>query len=138
MFEQLLKDSKTDLTEELFKEVLGESYATWKEFNKNLTNYDISLEWRHYKDGGWLAKCTHKKKTIIWGSLSEGFFSLNFIFSEKPHLREGLLNLDISEDIKKNLLSTPKGTYFSACVDIYQENQLSDIYKLIDYKKDAK
>ncbi|MCL2367201.1 MAG: DUF3788 domain-containing protein, partial [Oscillospiraceae bacterium] len=100
--------------------------------------FDISLEWRHYKDGGWLAKATNKKKTIFWGSASDGFFSASFNFPEKPHLRTGILELDISEDIKNSLASTPKGTFFGFKVDVYSESQLSDLYKLIEYKKSAK
>ena len=72
MNEQLLKDPKIQLTDDFLAEVLGNSFAAWKMFNENLPNYGISLEWRYYKDGGWLAKCTHKKKTIIWGSASKG------------------------------------------------------------------
>ena len=136
--EQLLKDPNTQLTDEFFAAILGDSFAAWKVLNENLSNAGVSLEWRHYKDGGWLAKATHKKKTIFWGSVSEGFFSASFLFSEKPHLRAGIQELDISDDIKNALTSTPKGTFFSVAVDVYNENQLSDVYKLMNYKKSAK
>ena len=136
--EQLLKDPNTQLTDEFFAAILGDSFAAWKVLNENLSNADVSLEWRHYKDGGWLAKATHKKKTIFWGSVSEGFFSASFLFSEKPHLRAGIQELDISDDIKNALTSTPKGTFFSVAVDVHNENQLSDVYKLMNYKKSAK
>jgi len=138
MIGQLMKDPSTQLTDEFLAEVLGGSFAAWTAFNKYLVNSDILLEWRYYKDGGWLAKCTHKKKTIIWGSASEGFFSTNFLFFEKPHLRAGMQELDISDDIKGAITSTPKGKWFSVAVDVYNESQLSDLYKLIDYKKSVK
>ena len=107
-------------------------------FNENLPKYGISLEWRYYKDGGWLAKCTHKKNTIIWVSASDGFFTTSFLFSEKPHLRNGIQELDISDDLKNNTKSTPKGTYFSIVINVYKKNQLPDIYKMIEHKKSAK
>jgi hypothetical protein len=133
-----LKDPNTKLTDDFLSVVLADSFEAWKAFNKNLTSCDIALQWQFYKDGGWLAKCTHKKKTIIWGAASDGFFSVNFIFSEKPHLRAGIQELDISSDVKKSITSTPKGKFFSIAIDVYAENQLSDVYKLIDYKKSAK
>jgi len=133
-----MKDPNTKLTDEFLATALGDSFAAWKVFNENFPSYDLSLEWRYYKDGGWLAKVTHKKKTIIWASASEGFFSTSFLFSEKPHLRAGVQELDISDDLKKNLTSTPKGTFFSIAIDVYNESQLPDVYKLIDYKKRAK
>ena len=138
MIEQLLKDPNTEITDDFLREVLGDSFAAWKTLNENFPKYDISLEWRYYKDGGWLAKCTHKKKTIIWSSASDGFFTVSFLFSEKPHIHAGVQELDISEDIKNTLVSTPKGKFFSAVIDVYQESQLPDVYKLIEYKKRAK
>jgi len=138
MIEQLMKDPSTQMTDEFLAEVLGDSFTAWKMFNESLSNYDISLEWRYYKDGGWLAKCAHKKRTIIWTSASDGFFSASFLFPAKPELRAGVLELAISDDIKNALTSSPKEKWFSAVVKVYQEDQLSDVYKLIDYKKSAK
>ena len=138
MIDQLLKDPNTQLTDEFLATVLGSSFTAWKVFNENFPKYDISLEWRYYKDGGWLAKCTHKKNTIIWASASEGFFSTSFLFQEKPHLRAGILELDISDDIKNAITSSPSEKWFSVAVNVYNESQLSDVYKLINYKKSAK
>jgi len=138
MSEQLLKEPNTQITDDFLAIVLGKSFVAWKMFNENLTKYGISLEWRYYKDGGWLAKCTHKKNTIIWVSASDGFFTTSFLFSEKPHLRKGIQELDISDDLKNNTKSTPKGTYFSIVINVYKKNQLPDIYKMIEYKKSAK
>jgi len=135
---QLMKDSTTELTDEFLAMTLGDSFVAWQEFRDNLPNYDLSLEWRYYKDGGWLMKITHKKKTIIWGDASEGFFSVSFLFSEKPNLRAGIQELDISEDLKNKLVSTPNRKYFSLVIDVYDKSQLSDVYKMIDYKKCAK
>ena len=138
MIEQLLKDPNTELTDEFLVMALGDRYTLWKAFLEKLQDFDIALEWRHYRDGGWLAKAVNKKKTIFWGSVSDGFFSASFNFPEKPHLRTGLLELTISEDIKNSLTSTPKGTFWGFTVDVHNESQLSDLYKLMAYKKSAK
>ena len=138
MIEKLLKDPNTQLTDAFLAMVLGDSFATWQAFTKKLADYDIALEWRYYKDGRWLAKCTYKKKTIIWSSVSEGFFSASFLFSEKEQLRAGIQSLDIADDLKNSITSTPKGTFFSILVNVYDESRLPDVYKLIEYKKQAK
>ena len=138
MIKELMKDPSTKLTNEFLAEALGDSYTTWSEFSEKLPNCDIALEWRHYKDGGWLAKAIHKKKTVFWGSVSEGFFTVSFNFSEKPHLRAGIQEVNISDNVKNYLVSTPKGKSFSIIINISNQNQLSDIYELIDYKKSAK
>jgi len=138
MIDQLMKDPNTKLTDEFFAMALGSNITLWNTFNETLPSLDISLTWRHYKDGGWLAKATRKNKTIFWGSVSDGYFSANFNFLEKSSLREGVLELDISDEIKNTLTHTPTGKWFSIVVDVCNENQLSDLYKLISYKKSAK
>jgi len=138
MIEQLMKDSNTKMTVEFLSKALGDSFPAWQKFNESFPKFELSLEWRYYRDGGWLAKITRKKNTIIWASASEGFFSVSFLFSEKPHFRAGIQELDISDDLKNNTKSTPKGTFFAIAIDVYNESQLSDIYKLIDYKKSVK
>ena len=138
MIEQLMKDPSTQLTDEFLSQALGDSFAAWKAFNENLPKFDIAFNWRFYKDGGWLAKVTHKTKTIIWAWVSDGFFGAGFSFSEKPHLRAGVQELDISDELKKSITTTPKGTFFSITVEVRQTSQLSDVYKLIEFKKRAK
>jgi len=138
MIEQLLKDPNTQLTDEFFEQVLGSSYKTWEVFSKSLLEYDISIEWRYYKDGGWLGKALNKKKTIFWASLSEGFFSASFNFSNKPELVEGIQNLDVSDDIKNGIITTPSGKYIGFTINISKDEQLSDLYKMMDFKKSAK
>ncbi|MCL2383467.1 MAG: DUF3788 domain-containing protein [Oscillospiraceae bacterium] len=138
MIEQLLKDPNTKLTDEFFAQVLGNNYKTWETFSKSLSTYDISIEWRYYKDGGWLGKALNKKRTIFWGSLSDGFFSASFNFSNKPELVEGIENLDISDDIKNDITATPSGKYIGVTINISKEAELLDLYKMIDFKKLAK
>ena len=138
MIEQFLKDPNTKLTDEFFERALGGSYKTWETFSKSLANYDISVEWRFYKDGGWLGKALNKKRTIFWTSLSEGFFSASFNFPNKPELVEGIQNLNISDDIKNNIVTTPSGKYIGFTINISKEAELLDLYKMIDFKKSAK
>ena len=138
MIEQIMKDPSTQINEEFFAMVLGDNLSLWESFNEELEKYDISIEWRFYKDGGWLGKAIHKKKTIFWGSLSENTFSAGFNFSNKPILREGILALEISDVIKNSLEDTPSGKFFGFTVNITNENQLPDLYTLIDYKKKSK
>jgi len=129
------KDKSVEPNAENLSLVLGDSFLAYEILKEKLSDFEAELEWRFYKDGGWLAKITRKKKTLIWGSAEDGFFSASFLFAEKPHLRAGVLELDISADLKNKLVSTPGGNYFSLAIDVYSENDLPDVYKLIEYKK---
>jgi len=103
-----------------------------------LVKYDAELGWRFYKDGGWLAKITRKKKTLIWGWAEPGFFGANFVFSNKPHLREGVEALDIALKSKENIEETPNGAYFSLQIHVRELADLTDVYKMIEFKMKAK
>ena len=135
--EELMKDKNTEMTEDFLATILGECYSIWQKFNEELLNYGLALEWRFYKDGGWLAKITHKTKTIIWGSVSDGYFSASFNFSAKPQLLDGIKELDIADEIKDGIEMTPSGKYFGFTVDVHDESRLADICKLIEFKKRA-
>ena len=132
------KDKNVEPNDVNLKEVLGDSFSAYKELENSLRNFDGELKWRFYKDGGWLAKITRKKKTLLWGWAEEGFFGTNFIFSNKPHLREGVLALDIADSPKENIEETPNGAYFSLQIKIRSEADLDDVYKMIEYKRKAK
>jgi len=65
--EQLLRDPNTELTDEFLAMTLGDNFTLWKALNEELRNFDVSLEWRHYRGGSWLAKAVNKKKRY-WGA----------------------------------------------------------------------
>ena len=118
--------------------ILGDSFTTFKHFESRLKELEVDLLWRFYKDGGWLAKITRKNKTLIWGWPDEGFFGTNFIFSNKPTLKEGVMNLNIAEIHKKSITETPNGAYFSVQIEVRTEKDLEDIYRLMTFKMKAK
>ena len=96
-----LRDAEIFPSDRVLKDTLGDVYDVLESFLATITNeaYLLSFEWRYYNDGkAWLCKVQHKKKTILWLSVWEGFFKVSFFFTEK-HL-EAIAALDISESIK--------------------------------------
>lgn len=118
--------------------VLGNSFSAYKTLIEKLSDFEASLEWRFYKDGGWLAKVTRKKKTIFWGVPEVGHFTIAFHFNEKN--RQGILELDIADELKQKFSNAPiSGSKLTTLkIYIYSESEIPDVYKLIDYKKSAK
>ena len=132
------KDKNTEPNDTNLSIVLEDSFAAFKELENKLVDFDAELEWRFYKDGGWLAKITRKKKTLVWGWAEPDFFGTNFIFQNKPHLREGVIELDISDPLKEFIEETPNGAYFSLQIKLRSDEDLSDVYKMIKYKIKAR
>ena len=140
MEELLLKEQEIYPSEEVLKNVLGQVYVVWAEFETQVIQgeFSLTLDWNYYKDQKtWLCKVCHKKKTIFWLSVWEGFFKTTFYFTEK-HL-EGIAGLEISEQIKENFCRTkPVGKLLPMLISIDKQEQLPDLLKIVKFKKEWK
>lgn len=134
----LKKDKDIEPVDENLSIVLGDGFSAYKTLVDKLSGFEADLEWRFYRDGGWLAKVTRKKKTIFWGRPAVGYFTTAFHFNERN--KQGVLELEIADDLKQAFLDTPSNgsKLTTLTIDIYDESKLPDVYRLIDYKKKAK
>ena len=136
----LLREQEFFPTTEVLQNVLGKVYCVWEELVMQVTQgeFALTLDWNYYKDQkSWLCKVCHKKKTIFWLSVWEGFFKTTFYFTEK-HL-EGIANLEISEQIKEDFCRTkPVGKLLPMLISIDKQEQLPDLLKIVKFKKEWK
>ncbi|WP_321387780.1 DUF3788 family protein [uncultured Enterococcus sp.] len=132
------KDKSVEPTDENLSIVLGDSFSAYKALVEKLSDFEAGLEWRFYKDGGWLAKVTRKKKTIFWGEPAKGHFTIGLHFNERN--KQGVLELNIAEELKQLFSNTPpNGSKLTTLkIDISSESVLPDVYQLIEYKKRVK
>ena len=135
-----LRDAEIFPSDRVLKDTLGDVYDVLESFLATITNeaYLLSFEWRYYNDGkAWLCKVQHKKKTILWLSVWEGFFKVSFFFTEK-HL-EAIAALDISEAIKTELASTKAvGRHIPMIFNINNASQLEELLTVVRFKKTLK
>ena len=135
-----LRDAEIFPSDRVLKDTLGDVYDVLESFLATITNeaFLLNIEWRYYNDGkAWLCKVQHKKKTILWLSVWEGFFKVSFFFTEK-HL-EAIAALDISETIKEEFsITKPVGRLIPMIIDVNNENQLNDLLTVVRFKKSLK
>nr|WP_321520356.1 DUF3788 family protein [uncultured Macellibacteroides sp.] len=138
--QMLLRNADTFPSDKVLKDALGDVYNVLDSFLGTITNeeYVLSFEWRYYNDGkAWLGKVQHKKKTVLWLSVWEGFFKVSFFFTEK-HL-EAIAALDISETVKnKFACEEPTGRLLPMVIEVNNENQLKDLLTVVRSKKSLK
>ena len=135
----LLREETIYPTNEVLKNVLCDSYIVFEELTNKITNdFGLVLEWNYYKDQkSWLCKVLNKKKNVFWLSVWDKFFKATFFFTEK-HL-EGFATLDIPECIKTDLCtSKPIGKLLPLLMSIDNKEQLEDLLKIIEFKKNLK
>jgi len=138
---QLLRDPDILPSADVLKETLGSSvHEVFESFMNTITGaeYGLAYEWNYYNDGkSWLCKVSHKKKTVLWLSVWEGFFKISFFFTEK-HL-EGIAALEIDEKIKEDFcMVKPVGRLLPMIFNIHREEQLEDLLKIVGFKKSLK
>jgi hypothetical protein len=141
-----LRERETLPTEEVLKQVLGDSYAAYETFLKALPDIDIRQEWMWYTPHkAWFAKgqyCrttqrkTTKEKTLYWLYVYEGYFSVAVWFKEKNRMEA--LNADVSDKTKHLILDAKTAgnvPTFPVVFNITTAEPLADIYSLINHKK---
>jgi len=132
-----LNDPDVRPTEDILKNVLGESHPTYEKLFQIMTGDAYGLEpvWRYYQDGkAWLCKVVFRKKTVFWLSVWDGYFKTAFYFTEKT--AEGVNELEIDEKIKAEFNSgEPVGKLLPLVVQMKKEEQISDLLLIVNYKK---
>ena len=134
---QLLRKPEIFPSKEVLKDILGEVYDVLDELETTLTQdeFALSFNWHYYNDGkSWLCKVSHKKKTVFWLSVWDGFFKTSFFFLER-HL-EGIAALQIDDNAYK--MEKEWGKMIPMIFNIKDKKQLQDLLKVIDFKKKAK
>ena len=136
MEKQLLREKDIIPTKEVLRDVLGNVYNVLEEVETRLTQseFALSFDWHYYNDGkSWLCKVSHKKKTVFWLSVWEGFFKTTFYFMER-HL-EGIAALDISEQIKEDFCRMkPVGKLLPLQISFNRQEQIADLFKIVQFK----
>ena len=136
MEKMLLKEPEFFPSKEVLSAALGNMYSVFEEFETLLINEcALTFSWHYYKDSnGWLCKVAHKKKTVFWLSVWEGYFRTTFFFLER-HL-EGIAALEIDDrsfEIKKEW-----GKMIPFIFNIKDKKQFPDVLKMVRFKMQAK
>ena len=134
---QLLREQEIFPSKEVLQNTLGKVYSVLEELETRLTQDDFALtfDWKYYNDGkSWLCKVCHKKKTVFWLSVWEGFFKTSFFFLER-HL-EGIAALEIEEN--SFIIEKEWGKMIPFIFNINDKKQFPDLLKIIRFKKAAK
>ena len=139
MSEQLLRDPAVEPSDENIKNAIGgDVFDVFNEFRTATIALGLNREWNYYNDGkAWLCKVVCKKKTVVWLSIWDGFFRIGFYFTDKT--RDGLMNLDIADKIKHDFTNAKAvGKLLPLVLDISEKEQLGDLLKVVEYKKNLK
>ena len=135
MEKPLLQEQEIFPTSNVLKKTLRESYAAFEELSAILNEQALTFDWHFYKDSkAWLCKVSHKKKTVFWLSVWDGFFKTSFFFLER-HL-EGIAALETAEN--SFTMEKEWGKMIPLIFNIRDKTQFPDLLKVVEFKKKAK
>jgi hypothetical protein len=134
---QLLREPEIYPSNEVLGKALGKCHRVLEELETRLTQeeFGLTFTWHYYKDSkAWLCKVSHKKKTVFWLSIWNGFVKTSFFFLER-HL-EGIAALDIAEN--SFTMEKEWGKMFPLIFKINSKKQFPALLKVVEFKKKAK
>ncbi|SER53228.1 Protein of unknown function [Propionibacterium cyclohexanicum] len=79
----MFQDSAIQPDGRIIRAALSADPEVWDLLTAVLTDSGVTVSWRYYRDGGWLAKATLKTKTIAWLAVGKGSVRVTFHFSER-------------------------------------------------------
>ena len=134
---KLLQEAEIFPSKEVLKNALGKVFSVLEELETRLTQDEFALtfNWHYYRDSkAWLCKVSHKKKTVFWLSVWDGYFKTSFFFLER-HM-EGIAALEIDEN--NFTMKKEWGKMIPLIFNINNKKQFSDLLKVVEFKKKSK
>ncbi|OUZ12669.1 hypothetical protein BHE97_00120 [Aeromicrobium sp. PE09-221] len=124
-------DAETRPDEDAIRAALGDVSGVWDEVTDVFASFGAEVTWRHYRDGGWLAKASRSGKTLAWLRIEPGVLQVSFHFAER--LRDTLLNdAAIAEQLRERIAQAPvSGKLFSITLEVPTPDGVDDVRQLV-------
>lgn len=95
-------DPTVEPTTALVDDALGPAAPAWHALLGVLAEAGTTVQWRHYRDGGWLAKATQGSKTVAWMQVDTGFVRMTCYFAERH--RAALASADLPPALRSQIV----------------------------------
>jgi len=129
-----LRDINKYPDESVLRDILGDSYLTYKALLELYDTMGMVYEWKYYSDGkAWLCKVQKKKKTVVWMSAWKGFMQATIYIHDKDI--EKFKSIDLRQEVKERIVSAKKvGKSLPCMFEIRDKEVLMDIEKVALFK----
>lgn len=131
----VFSDPAVEPTPALIEDALGPAFPAWVVLTKSLESDGVSVGWRHYRDGGWLAKAVVRAKTVAWLQVDEGFARATFYFPER--LRDTLAaEPELTEGLRERIArQAPTGRSLGVTIEVRGDRDVADAVVVLGLKR---
>ena len=120
------------------RQALGETARVWDELCEILSAFNARPEWRHYRDGGWLAKAASQGRTLAWLSIAGEEIKVGIYFSER-HRPQLIALSDLTPHLRKRFDTTElMGKLLPVALTLGPDSDLSDFEAVTRFRAQAR
>ena len=133
-----LTDPAVTPTPALIDAALGEAAPAWHDLLTTLDEeFGLAVEWRWYRDGGWLGKVLKGKKNLAWLCVWPGYGSITFYFPARH--RDTLAALPLPAELRADVTSGERvGASIAVKVDLRTPTDVDAATTLLRHKMTAR
>lgn len=132
---QAFTEEATPPTEDSIAAALGVAAPVWATTVAAFEGIGASVEWRYYRDGGWLAKATKRSQTVAWLRVEPGHLRVTFYFAAR--FRELLLD-EVAIATLHEQVAAATGRTIALSLELSETSTPDQLLALIALKAPAK
>jgi hypothetical protein len=132
---QAFTEEATPPTAESIAAALGVAAPVWATTVGVFEGIGATVEWRYYRDGGWLAKASKRSQTIAWLRVEPGHLRVTFYFAAK--FRE-LLLAEVAITTLREQITASTGRTIGLSLELSETSSLDQLLTLAALKVRAK
>jgi hypothetical protein len=133
---QAFTEEATPPTAESIAAALDVAAPVWATTVAAMEEIGATVEWRYYRDGGWLAKATKRSQTIAWLRVEPGHLRVTFYFAAR--FRELLLDEGALDDTLREQVAASAGRTIALRFELSETSTLDRLVALLALKVRAK
>ncbi len=127
------KDPDSQPTPGLIAETLHDAAACWTMLTDHFADVGATVEWRYYREGGWLAKAVGKGRTVGWLSVEDGYVRVTCYFAERH--RTPLLDDESLAALHQVIADTPlSGRLLPVTLEVRSPSDVGTAHRVIAAK----
>ena len=129
----VFKDPGVQPTPGLIEDALDDAAPCWTMLTDHFADVGAPVEWRYYREGGWLGKAVGKGRTVGWLSVEDGYVSLTCYFAERHRLP--LLGDESLAKLHPAIAQTPlSGRLLPVTLEVRSTSDVGTAYHVIAAK----
>ncbi|HYF72896.1 MAG TPA: DUF3788 family protein [Nocardioides sp.] len=129
----VLTDPAVTPDDEQIRDLLGDSFAGWRQLTERLADVGLDLTWRHYRDGGWLCRAVRGGKNVAWLAVWDGYATATCYFAARH--RADLTRLPVPEALRAEVAAAEmSGSLLPVVVEIRTSADAGTAAEVVRFK----